>query len=207
MLVLASACAAPSGAGSATAGAAPSALVEADRSGPAVDPVGTSESGRAGSLDRLAPSTSLPIARGGKSGRQTVRGERGNFSAGAPVKYPDGLSVTVDRFAHGVEKGDGPGAFAGREYTAMTLTVRNRSKAPVDLNQVVVTTTYGWPERIAAPVYQDSLAGDFSGTVKPGGSVSATYLFAIPAAESGRVVTVIDFDKVHTAATFAGPVR
>ena len=103
------------------------------------------------------------------------------------------MSVTVDRIRRGAESGDGPGEFRGRQYTALALSLTNGSAAAIDLNQVVVTATYGTPARIAAPVYDDD-AVDFSGAVPAGGTATATYLFAIPPQGTAKVTVSVDFD-------------
>jgi hypothetical protein len=84
------------------------------------------------------------------------------------------------------------------------MTVHNGSTDPLDLNAVVVTTMYGSPARIAAPVYGDSSGSDFGGKLAAGESASAMYVFAIPSGQGGHVVTMVDFDDVHLAARFTG---
>jgi hypothetical protein len=84
------------------------------------------------------------------------------------------------------------------------MTVHNRSRHALDLNAVVVTTMYGSPARIAAPVYEDSSGSDFGGKLAAGRSASARYVFAIPSGQGDRVVTMVDFDDVHLAARFTG---
>lgn len=157
-------------------------------------------------LDPAAPPSPAPVARDGKAAGPRVQAATGGLSATKPVSYPDGVSVTVDRIRRGAEAGDGPGEFRGRQYTALALSLTNGSAAAIDLNQVVVTASYGTPARIAAPVYDDD-AVDFSGTVPAGGTATATYLFAIPPQGTAQVAVSVDFDGDHVAAGFSGAIN
>lgn len=154
--------------------------------------------------DPEAPAAYRPVVRDGKPGRATVAAAAGRFSRSAPVRYPDGVSVTVDSVTRRVEAAGGPGAFPGRKQTALTLTLTNGTARALDLTQVVVSTTYGARPRVAAPVYEHPSAADFSAVVPPGGSATATYVFAIPPGQARSAVTRVDFDGDHAAATFTG---
>lgn len=155
-------------------------------------------------LDPEAPSTYRPVVRPGKPAHPVVAAAEGRFAATAPATYSDGVSVRVDRVTRRVETGEGRGSFPGRPQTAITLTLTNGSSRTVDLTQVVVTTTYGTPPRFASPVYEHPDAGDFTGTVEPGGTASATYVFSIPPGQARSAVMMVDFDSVHGAAEFTG---
>jgi hypothetical protein len=154
--------------------------------------------------DPLAPVSYEPVVRKGRKPHPAFQAKAGRFAKSAPVQYSDGVSLTVDHIAHGVEKAVGPGGFPGRARTALSMTIHNGSTHALDLNAVVVTTMYGSPARIAAPVYDDSSSSDFSGKLAAGRSASATYEFAIPSGRGARVVTMVDFDDVHLAARFSG---
>jgi hypothetical protein len=158
-------------------------------------------------MDRLAPRAYVPVIRHGTKSSQWIRPHAGKFSPTAPATYPDGVTLTVKRVKHGVETDVGPGAFPGRPYTALFLSLRNRSAHPINVNQVVVTASYGSPARIASPVYEGGAARDFAGTVKRGGSTSATYVFAIPPGSGTHVVVLVDFDNTHVSARFTGAMR
>jgi hypothetical protein len=114
------------------------------------------------------------------------------------------VSIAIDRITRAVETGQGPGTFNGRRITTFTVTLTNASDKPINVSEVVVTTRYGSPARLAAPVYDDATAGDFTGSVEPGRSASARYTFAIPADQKQSVVTVVDFDDRHVPAQFSG---
>lgn len=157
--------------------------------------------------DPEAPSTYRQVTRNGRKPNPTIGAKSGGLSERAVVKYSDGVWLRVDRIRHGVEQGQGPGAFANRPYTAITLSLHNRSSRTIDLTQVVVTATYGSPARMASAVYEDSAARDFGTRVGAGGSASATYVFAIPRDQLGKVGITVDFDGSHVAAKFAGAAR
>jgi hypothetical protein len=187
--------------------AVPAANPTGSPTGPAADQP-TPEAGKvARPPDPKAPSTYRPVTRNGKKPNPTIKAARGGLSEGAVAKYSDGVWLRIDRVRHGTEQGQGPGAFPGRANTAVTLSLHNKSSRTIDLTQVVVTATYGSPARLASAVYEDSAARDFGTRVRPGGSASATYVFAIPADESGKVGITVDFDGVHVAASFAGAAR
>lgn len=156
------------------------------------------------SRDPLAPVPYRPVARDGKPARPSVVAPAGRFATDTPVAYPDGIVVRVDRVTRSVEREEGIGSFPGRPQTAFRITLENGSTRPVDLSQTVVTTTYGVRPRSASPVYSHPEAQDFLGVVRPGGTATATYVFAIPPGQARTVRTMVDFDGVHTAATLTG---
>jgi hypothetical protein len=188
--------------------AVPAANPTGSPSGPAADqPTRTESLNVPKPLDPEAPSTYRPVTRNGKKPNPTIKAGSGGLSEAAVVKYSDGVWLRVDRVRHGVERVQGPGAFPGRAHTAITLSLHNRSARTVDLTQVVVTATYGSPARMAPAVYEDSAARDFGTRVRPGGSASGTYVFALPPDQLGKVGITVDFDGVHVAAKFAGSAR
>jgi Domain of unknown function (DUF4352) len=124
------------------------------------------------------------------------------------VTYSDSTVLTIVKATKKVESGNGPGVFAGREFVKFDLELTNGSAQPIDLNSVVVTTFYGGDKQLAAPVYTPSAETvDFSGQLAPGQKATASYGYAVPVAELGNVTMVIDFDAVHSSATFTGAVN
>jgi len=192
------------GAGGVSAATAAPAAAQPPPAATEPDP-GDAAAGVAAPVDPVAPPTYQPVVRNGKKPQAAAAtANRGGFSAAAPATFPDGVSVKVDKVAQGVEQGEGPGVFRGRPHTAFTLSLTNGSTGPIDLTQVVVTTTYGSPARIAAPVYEGAAAADFTGTVAPGATATATYLFAIPPGQAKSAVMTVDFDDAHAPATLTG---
>ena len=157
--------------------------------------------------DPEAPSTHQPVTRNGRKPNPTIRAASAGLSRGAVVRYSDRVWLRIDRVRHEVEQGQGPGAFPDRAYTAITLSLHNGSSRTIDLTQAVVTATYGSPARVASAVYEDSAARDFGTRVRKGGSASATYAFAIPRDQLGKVGITVDFDGLHVAAKFVGAAR
>lgn len=158
--------------------------------------------------DPTAPATYRPAERNGKKPEPTIKGGNGSFSKARGVTYPDGVSLRVDAIRQGTEKGQvGPGAFPGRAYTAFSLSLHNRSPRALDLTKVVVTAMYGSPARLAPPVYGAARARDFDTKVRAGATATATYLFAIPSQQRGKVTIIVDFDESHVAARFSGAAR
>lgn len=149
------------------------------------------------------PSVIPKIKRPGEPTRPEVSAAPAPFDS--KVTYSDGVELTVDKVVPGVETGEGPGVFAGREFAVFTVTLRNGTKQPIDAQQVVVTSTYGSRGLVAERVYaNDTGAADFGGVIAPGKSATARYAFAVPAKEQGDVRLVVDFDGTHTSAQFDG---
>ena len=116
--------------------------------------------------------------------------------------------MKVDKVTSGVETGQGPGVFTGREFAVFTVTVKNGTAKPIDAQQVVLTSTYGTRGLVAERVYApDARAADFGGQLAPGATATARYAFAIPAKQLGDVRLVVDFDGTHTSAQFDGDAR
>jgi hypothetical protein len=152
------------------------------------------------------PVKSVPkVKRVGQPNTPSVSAPVAKFNA--PVTYPDGVTLVITKAEKGVETGHGPGVMAGRQYVRFTVKLTNGSAKAVNLDQVVVTTTYGPTKQLAAPVYTQSAGTyDFTGTVKPGASATALYAFAVPTKQLNSVAMVVDFDGLHTSATYSGAV-
>lgn len=131
----------------------------------------------------------------------------GSVGFSAPAEYDDKTVLAITGASKEVESGNGPGVFNGREFVKFELALTNGSDQPIDLNSVVVTAYYGDTNQIAAPVYTASAeTQDFTGTVAPGAQSTASYGFAVPTSDLGNVTMVVDFDAVHSSATFSGAV-
>jgi len=147
----------------------------------------------------------VKVLRPGQPDKPTVTADSVSFSA--PAKYGDNTVLTITKASKQVETGNGPGVFAGREFVKFDLELVNGSGQPINLNSVVVTTFYGGTKQLAAPVYTPSAqTADFSGDLAPGAKATASYGFAVPVSELGNVTMVVDFDGVHSSATFTGAV-
>ena len=155
-----------------------------------------------------APATELLAApvvvrEGVPASARTVEAAPAAFTA--PAEWSDGASVRVTDARQQVSGGKGPGALAGQPQTSFTLEVTNGSKAPLDLNGVVVQATYGGATTQASPLY-DGTSVDFGGALEPGATATAVYSFAIPADQLGDVSLSVDVDGTRFPAVFTGEV-
>jgi hypothetical protein len=152
------------------------------------------------------PVSTVPkVTRAGQPSTPSVSAPTAKFNA--PVRYPDGVRLDITKAELGTETGHGPGVMAGREYVRFTVKLTNSSSKAVNLNEVVVTTFYGATKQLAAPVYTESAGTfDFSGIVKAGASTTALYAFAVPTKQLNSVTMVVDFDGLHSSATYSGAV-
>jgi hypothetical protein len=125
---------------------------------------------------------------------------------GGSVAYSDGVRLRVTKTTRGVENGKGPGVFPGRTYVLFDLELVNGARTDLRLDQVVVTALAGRPPVPVTSTYIASAKpSDFSGTVRPGASARARYAFAMNPGPKDPVTVVVDFDGIHTSATFSGP--
>lgn len=146
-----------------------------------------------------------PVKRPGKVAAERIPATRATFTS--PVRYRDGLKITITKIAHGVESGRAPGDFYGRHDTLVTLRLTNGTPKTINLEQVIVQMAYGSPARLAPPVYDDSKTLDFAAPAKPGRSTTAVYAFAVPIAQRQAVTMWVDFDGLHAVAKFVGSVK
>jgi hypothetical protein len=123
-----------------------------------------------------------------------------------PVTYPDGLSIAVTKITQQTVTQQGPGALTGQPMTEFTIKFTNGTTQPLNLDQVVVTATYGAQHIDAAPVYE-GLMNDFSGSLSPGSSKTTAYAFTIPVKDLGATTLTVDFDGKHSVAVFTGAAR
>lgn len=152
------------------------------------------------------PSVIAKLKRPGQPAKPSIEADRANFDAA--VAYPDGVTLEVRAVEGGVETGHGAGVFAGREFTVFALVLHNGTKTAIDLQQVLVTATYGSKDLVAERVYADNVeAVDFGGSLAPGKDAEARYAFAVPAKALADVRLVVDFDGAHTSAVFRGDAR
>ncbi|MGC3953807.1 MAG: DUF4352 domain-containing protein [Propionicimonas sp.] len=120
------------------------------------------------------------------------------------VSYPDGVVLQIRKVSFGEETGKGPGAFPGREFAVLDLEIDNGSERALSLDTVVITVLDS-DDQPVNPVYaEEAKVADFTGELKPGKTVKASYAFAVPKASRSKVTVVVDFDGVHASAVFRG---
>jgi hypothetical protein len=154
--------------------------------------------------DALAPKTRPVVLRNGKVPTPTYSEAPQAFDK--PLVYDDGLKLEIVEITQGTVEEQGPGVFTGDPKTTLEIKLSNDSEKAIDLNQVVVSATYGKPARIARPTYGES-ARDFYGSVEPGDSADAAYVFSVPTKHLSNVTMTMDFDGTHAAATFRGAAK
>lgn len=94
--------------------------------------------------------------------------------------YEDGVKIQVTR---AVRFKIGPydsGGTPGGPGMLVTVTIRNSSKATVDLSGAQVNATYGANGDEAEKVYGTNYGDGFSGTLTPGKAKTAKFGFALP---------------------------
>lgn len=170
---------------------------------------GTRTEGSARPSSSPSPSSASP-REGGPTGRQPVAPPvmsklpapvRASFSARPVVRD---LVVTVPR-TEGVQgKARGVGELSG-PAVRFTVSVSNTSDAAKNLDLVVVNAYYGSDDKPAS-----SLSGPGAKALParlPGGATAeGRYVFAIPAAERGRVRLDFSYDVRAPRVVFVGPV-
>jgi hypothetical protein len=119
--------------------------------------------------------------------------------------YEDGVVLRVTSVEQRTSDAQGAGAFYGAPLTALTLDLLNGSRQPLDLTTAVVALSYGDPRKLASPTYERG-ARDFAGTLSPGSTATATYVFSVPTEELGAVTLTVDFGADHSPAVFSGRV-
>jgi len=159
--------------------------------------------------DPKAPTKVQPVGRpgaGSSSGKRVKATPASSFDAA--VRWQDGIRLQVVGVEQGVTNGVGAGSSRGAPMTSFELKLTNSSTKPVDLSAVVLTAVYGGkPKLVAQPVYAQEGASDFSGTVAPGKSATATYVYTIPTKRLGAVSLFVDLDGRHAIGSFTGSAR
>lgn len=184
----------------------PSATSSASTEGDAASPDSTPTARPSLPPDPKAPKTVEAVARTGSDAHALIKASSATFAA--PVRWRDGLKLAVLDIKQGVTNGVGAGASQGAPTTTFTLKLTNGSAKPVDVSSVVLTTVFGGKSKlIAQPVYGQGGASDFSGTLAPGKSTTATYIYSIPTKQLGAVSLTVDLDGRHGLASFSGSAR
>lgn len=117
--------------------------------------------------------------------------------AGREAVFGDGLVASVSGYAPVSIKARGAGEISG-SGVAVSLTLRNDSREPLELSGVAVTATYegGTP---AVPSAGDP-AAPVSGKLRPGRTAKGTYVFAVPRAAAESLVVDVGFSGSRAVA-------
>lgn len=124
------------------------------------------------------------------------------------IEYDDGLKVevaaiaaaTAGEWAIGAEATDG-------DYTRFDIRITNGSGDAFDATLVYPSVTYGEAGNQAEQVFDEEIGGGFSGVIPASKSQTATFGFAIPAAQLGDVTLQVELSTFeHDPAIFTGSV-
>jgi hypothetical protein len=123
----------------------------------------------------------------------------------ATAHFGTGLSLRVTRLEQVRGVAHGPGEVAG-PAVRMTVRLTNRSTEGISLESVVLAVSYGADQTPASPLHGPG-GRAFSGTLEPGASATARYVYAIPDAGRDRVRMVASYTGDAPAVALAGAVR
>lgn len=143
-------------------------------------------------------------------------GPTGDVDQGPPSLPPVGLDATA-REANGVSAvvaavepvehraSAVPGDFAG---PALRVTVRltNGTSGPLPVDGATVDLTYGTDATPGSPL-DDDANRPFTGTVRPGATAVAVYVFAVPADRHDHVQVRVSYQAGAPVLVFSGPVE
>ena len=98
-------------------------------------------------------------------------------AVGKAADLTSGIGVTIRKVSPTTIKADGPGEISGAGVSVV-VEVKNSSSAAFDLSTIAVNAGYG--KGIPAIRSDAAPSKDLSGSLKPGQTVSGTYLFTMP---------------------------
>lgn len=125
-----------------------------------------------------------PVAAGERRVRRPVPlADTARFGTGLDLRVIDVEAV------RGVARG--PGEIAG-PAVRLTVQLTNRGRREISLESVVLSVSYG-PDRTPAMTLTGPDGRPFGGTLAPGGSQRARYVFAIPPAARDHVKVVASY--------------
>lgn len=116
-----------------------------------------------------------------------------------------GVVVSLPLFESIAGEAKLPGEVAGAAIR-VTIEVRNDSSAPVSLDTVVVNG-YSGPDRLPLESLTSPGGRPFAGSVAPGATASAVYLFAVDSSDRSDVTITVDLQAGTPASVFRGDAR
>lgn len=153
------------------------------------------------------PAQTIP-APGGGSVHETVAPAEPAPTVSTSMKKPadvgGGITVDVAHVRRLAVKAKTPGEIAG-PAVAITLTVDNAGKKPVDLSTAMVSVT-GSDGAYGQPTTSDPYA-PFTGPVEAGGSESGTYVFRLPADQRKSLSVTVEYVAGAPIALFVGKAK
>lgn len=153
---------------------------------PSDTPVATPSAG-----STAAPSTAAPA----KPGTGTLDARYGGVVASTAavsqnVKTPGGLTANVTSVEAYTATATRPGEVSG-PAVKVTLKLVNDTGSDFPVSTATVNAYYGSASTPASSVEGDSASKPFTGTLKPGATATAVYVFTVPAADSGDVTLTL----------------
>lgn len=106
------------------------------------------------------------------------------------VKTPSGLTANVVSVESYTATATRPGEVSG-PAVKVTLRLTNGTGGAFPLSTATVNAYYGSGATPAAPVAGDTAAKPFTGSLQPGASATAVYVFTVPADEDGAVTVTL----------------
>lgn len=106
------------------------------------------------------------------------------------VKTPGGLTATVVSVDSYTATATRPGEVSG-PAVKVTLKLVNSTGSDFALSTATVNAYYGSASTPADPVQGDAAAKPFSGSLKPGATATAVYVYSVPASDAGDVTLTL----------------
>ena len=106
------------------------------------------------------------------------------------VKTPSGLTANVVSVESYTATAKRPGEVSG-PAVKVTLRLTNGTGSAFPLSTATVNAYYGSGATPAAPVAGDPAAKPFTGSLQPGASATAVYVFTVPAEDDGAVTVTL----------------
>lgn len=120
-----------------------------------------------------------------------------------PADAGTGMTFQLDRLEAVQGEATGPGEVAG-PAVRVTVTATNGSKQPVLIDGTVVDLVYGAERTSAAPLSGPG-AVRFEGSIAPGESATAVYVFDVPIDQRAEVSVIVSYLASVSPVVFTGP--
>lgn len=154
--------------------------------------------------DKATPArTTVPAPDGGTI-NQTVKpgspGKTYDAKIDAPVILSDSVMIDVSSIRFATVKPGGPGESGGSAVIAK-IRIGNESKAPISLDNVIVTLSYGKNNTVGQPLTSEPYK-PFTGSLAPGDAAVATYVFRVPGNQRASAVISVQHGAQTDVARF-----
>ncbi|MGB7980663.1 MAG: hypothetical protein WCF36_07700 [Candidatus Nanopelagicales bacterium] len=119
--------------------------------------------------------------------------------------FGDGVTAKVNGVRAVEAEASGAGEISGPAL-AFTIQLGNGSPEAVTLDTVNVVLLQGEQDSPALPVFGDSLAKPFTGTLKPDANQQGVYLFTLPVDQRDDVTLTVSYESISPIVAFKGSV-